>query len=217
MPAIKFQLGASCRQAWVGCSPPAPTGLITPIWCAERFGPMLLWANRRGKAGWGQNRRERTAGQITLPTPAPGHFGSHSVTSLSPLLRSVDQHLDHITDGLMGRNFWRLWDKRSGIWCHFLFLFFLLLRSGMPSDKSDWFGIVVFFFSPTELSVLSDCFIPVQVCCCKTFFCLFVLFLFSLPVRSPKAQNARNAAVTSRKLWLFSQKSKVRTFNLTPV
>lgn len=42
---------------------PAVTGLIIPIWCTKRFGPMLLWANRRGKAGWGQNRRERTAGQ----------------------------------------------------------------------------------------------------------------------------------------------------------
>lgn len=187
MPAIKFQLGASCRQAWVGCALPALTGLITPIWCAERFGPMLLWANRRGKAGWGQNRRERTAGQISLPTPAPGHFGSHSVTSSSPLLRSMDQHLDLITDSLMGRNFWRLWDKRSGIWCRFLFLFFLLLRRGMSSDKSDWFGIV-FFFSPTELSDLSDCFIPEQICYCKTFFCLFVLIIFSVSKGAKRAE-----------------------------
>lgn len=164
-----------------------------------------------GKAGWGQNRRERTAGQtLSPPTPAPGHL-IQRISFKGPNIQ--------IHPGLNFFFFLSLvgWErvKQEAFRGSF---FFLMFHGRNPLIATD-LGRQLSFPLPLSLFLSFSLQGNLQIY-------RIVLFLrsaaqrnteteegrdFFVPIPAPDAQKAGNAAVTSRKFfWSGSSKKASR-------
>lgn len=137
---------------------PAVTGLIMPIWCTKRFGPMLLWANRRGRLGGSRTEgRGQRGGQWTPHLHLVSWF-KHPQTPVKGSTHRV----------LITCRWWFLASMRKlfpphlyeraerGATARF---YFVKLRG--RNTGCSWSGNL-FFVAPGEFANLSDCFIPAQ-------------------------------------------------------